>query len=146
MWWNNRRLLTPVQINTLGSKRKEGKRSQSPDVPDESHDQGDARLEMLVNSALELPTETHDGIRLRQRSAANRNGAATPNEIVVEMDELDKVSDDLASTIILRLTIHLYWCFAIVLGIQDEPLDVASADYSNHPRQCSGVDLNVLRS
>jgi hypothetical protein len=110
VWWNKRRPPTPIRVNAPGFKRKDSKRSQSPDVPDEHHDPGDARLEMLVNSALELPAETRDGVRLRQRSAANPDGATTPNEIVVEMGELDKVSDDIASAIILRLTVPLYYC------------------------------------
>jgi len=94
-WWSKRRPLTPIRVNALGFKRKDVKRPQSPDVSDEHHGGGPACLEIPDSRALELPADTHDGIRLRQRSAADR--AATANETVVEMSELDKVSDDRAS-------------------------------------------------
>jgi len=89
-WWSKRRPLTPIRVNALGFKRKDVKRPQSPEVPDEHHSGGSACLEMLGSRALELPADTQDGIRLHRRSAADR--AATPSETVVEMSELDKTN------------------------------------------------------
>ena len=118
-------------------QRKDSKRSLS-DSPEE----GGTRLQVLVSSAREPPVETHDGARLLQRSAANRDGAATPNETVAESGELDKVSDDRTYD---HSPSHL--CAVLVLldfPIEGEPLDHASAYHTlayNYTKRCSAIAL-----
>lgn len=130
-WWNKRRRRSSGPVAPHGAQGPDDgeRRSGSPDVSDERPAPDTSRFNSFINSALQLPNEMHPGGFLRQRPAANRQGAATPNETVVEMSELDKASPTnidlspyLENTAPADQLTHA--SFLVQLG---EPLDLSSA-------------------